>query len=152
VGKKIFIFPPNSLILADIVERCGHEPLTSQREIGRLVRDPDIDSPPLNITSDQPRKGLKYAAVEVPSGVRGRLAVFGPLVDQAEAAVIIRDPDFAFGCLGCARTNEMLIHLVTRKGIPTIFLDYPRDEEETKHMVWRIVDFLNGLEGDHDKD
>ena len=30
---RIAVFPPNSLILADMVERKGHEPLVIQKEI-----------------------------------------------------------------------------------------------------------------------
>ena len=48
--KKIFIFPPNSLILADLVERFGHRPLMLQSEIRKRIINPDIDSPPFNIT------------------------------------------------------------------------------------------------------
>lgn len=43
---KIAIFPPNSLILADLVERRGHEPLVIQKEIKKKVTDPEIDSLP----------------------------------------------------------------------------------------------------------
>ena len=56
---KIAIFPPNSLILADLVERRGHEPLVLQREIRKRVTTPEIDSPPLNMTEEDPIKGLQ---------------------------------------------------------------------------------------------
>jgi len=38
----------------------------------------------LNITPEEPKKGLRYAAVDVPSGVRGRMALMGPLIEEAE--------------------------------------------------------------------
>ncbi|MDY6959178.1 MAG: DUF2112 family protein, partial [Halobacteriota archaeon] len=34
---KVFIFPPNSLILSDLVERAGHEPLALMKKIGERV-------------------------------------------------------------------------------------------------------------------
>ena len=103
---KVIVFPPNSMILADLVERNGHEALVIQQQIHNKVTTPDIDAPPLNVTEDDPIEGLKYAAIEVPSGVRGRMAIFGPLIEEADAAIIMQDAPYGFGCVGCARTNE----------------------------------------------
>jgi putative methanogenesis marker protein 5 len=143
---KIAIFPPNSLILADLVERRGHEPLVIMKEIRKKVIDPEIDSPPFNITAEEPIKGLKYAAIEVPSGVRGRMAIIGPLIDEAEAAIIMEEAPFGFGCIGCARTNELTMYFLRKKGIPTLELKYPTSREETIEVVNKINTFLDGLE------
>ena len=88
---KIALYPPNSLILADLLERKGHTPLVLQKQIRQKIKDPEIDSPPMNITEDDPIKGLKYAAIEVPSGVRGRMSIIGPLIDDAEARFLKED-------------------------------------------------------------
>ncbi|MDI9615260.1 methanogenesis marker 5 protein [Methanothermobacter sp.] len=143
---KIAIFPPNSLILADLVERRGHEPLVIQKEIRQKVTDPEIDSPPFNITEEDPIKGLKYAAIEVPSGVRGRMAILGPLIEEADAAIIMEEAPFGFGCIGCARTNELCVFQLRKKGIPTLELKYPTTREETIDVVNRINKFLDELE------
>ena len=45
--------------------------LLDSGNIRQKIKDPEIDSPPMNITEEDPIKGLKYAAIEVPSGVRG---------------------------------------------------------------------------------
>lgn len=142
---KVFIYPTNSLILSDLVERFGHEPLTVMREIGIKIRTAGLDSPPINITPEDPKKGLKYAAVEVPSGVRGRMALLGPLLEEAEAAIIVREPDISFGCMGCARTNELINFLIHTKKFPILELDYPKTEDEAKAFVHKIHEFLNGL-------
>ncbi len=145
---KVFIHPPNSLILHDLVERFGHEPLSLPREVGKRVRDPELDSPPMNVTPEDPKKGLKYAAVEVPSGVRGRLALIGPLIEKADAAILVRDvEDLSFGCLGCDRTNQFVFYLARRRRIPTLELEYPRTEEEARVFVREIKEFLESLEG-----
>jgi len=145
---KVFIHPPNSLILHDLVERFGHEPLSLPKEVGKRVRDPEIDSPPMNVTPRDPKRGLKYAAVEVPSGVRGRLAIIGPLIEKADAAILVRNvEDLSFGCVGCDRTNEFIVHLVRRRGIPTLELEYPEDEEEARAFVREVKEFLESLEG-----
>ena len=142
---KIFIIPPNSLILYDLVERFGHEPLSIMGELRDRVVKPEIESPPLNVTQEEIKKGLKYAGIEVPSGVRGRLALWGPLVDQADAAIIAHDMPYTFGCVGCHRTNLMLTYMVRRKKMPVLEVHYPKDEEEAKVMVSRIKAFLEGL-------
>jgi len=142
---KVFIVPPNSLILFDLVERFGHQPLSLMGEMRERVAHPEVESPPLNITLNEIKKGLKYAGIEVPSGVRGRLILWGPLLDQAEAAIIAHDMPYTFGCVGCHRTNLMLNYMIRRKAIPTLEVRYPTDEEEAKVMVSRIKEFLEGL-------
>lgn len=142
---KVFIYPTNSLILSDLVERFGHEPLAVMQEIAKRVNTPGLDSPPLNITPEDPKIGLKYAAVEVPSGVRGRMSLFGPLIAKAEAAIIVRDPVVSFGCMGCARTNELVNFLIRSKKVPMLDLEYPSSEEEAKEFVYKISQFLKSL-------
>ena len=142
---KVAIFPPNSLILADLIERKGHVALALQKAIRKKVKDPDIDSPPMNITEEDPIKGLKYAAIEVPSGVRGRMAIIGPLLDEAEAAIIVDDAPFGFGCIGCARTNELAMFYLRKMGVPTLELSYPKTKDETTDMVNKINTFLDSL-------
>ena len=142
---KVFIDPPNSMILFDLVERFGHEPLSSMALIQEKVDNIEVDMPPMNVTLDDVVKGLKYAGVEVPSGIRGRLAIWGPMIEAADAAIIIEDPPFSFGCVGCDRSNELTKYLIKRRKIPTLTVQYPNDEEEAKTMVGQIRDFLGGL-------
>jgi putative methanogenesis marker protein 5 len=142
---KVLIMPPNSLILFDLVERFGHEPLSVMAVLQERIESKEIESPPINVTVDDVKKGLKYAGIEVPSGIRGRLAIYGPLVDIAEAAIIMEDAPFMFGCVGCARTNEMMKLLIRKRKIPLLELDYPENEDEAKSMVAQIKEFLEGL-------
>ena len=142
---KVFIDPPNSIILFDLVERFGHEPLGAMAPIQDRIDLSELDMPPMNVTLDDVIKGLKYAGIEVPSGIRGRLALWGPLIDAADAAVIMMDPPFNFGCVGCERANEMVKYLINRRGIPCLKVKYPEDEEEAKTAVHQIKEFLEGL-------
>lgn len=141
----MFIYPTNSLILSDLVERFGHKPLAMMGQIREKINTIGVDSPPLNITPEEPEKGLKYAAVEVPAGVRGRMALVGPLIDDAEAAIIVRDATIAFGCMGCARTNELTKFLVRQKDIPILEAEYPESDEDGQEFVYRIAEFLKSL-------
>ncbi|HOP66797.1 MAG TPA: methanogenesis marker 5 protein [Methanoregulaceae archaeon] len=143
---KVFIYPATSLILSDLVARFGHTPLSAAIQIRERIQTPGLDSPPLQITPEEPKKGLKYAAVEVPSGVRGRMSLYGPMIEEAEAAIIINDADYAFGCMGCARTNELIKFLVRSSDIPVLDLNYPKNEEEGEEFVAAIHAFLKRLE------
>jgi putative methanogenesis marker protein 5 len=75
---KVFIYPTTSLILSDLVARYGHTPLSSATAIRERVQTAGIESVPLQITPEEPKKGLRWAAVEVPSGVRGQDGALRP--------------------------------------------------------------------------
>ena len=142
---KVFIYPATSLILSDLVARHGHAPLSSAVAVRERIQTAGLESPPLQITPEEPKKGLKWAAVEVPSGVRGRMALYGPMIGECEAAIIINDADLAFGCMGCARTNELIKFLLRRKDIPKLDLYYPKNEEDGVKFVAAIKRFLGEL-------
>ena len=144
---KVFIYPATSLILSDMVARYGHSPLSSAVAIRERVQTPGLESPPLQITPEEPKKGLKWAAVEVPSGVRGRMSLYGPMIEACEAAIIINDADFSFGCMGCARTNELIKFLLRERDIPKLDLNYPKNDEEGVQFVAAIKKFLDDLGG-----
>jgi putative methanogenesis marker protein 5 len=144
---KVFIYPATSLILSDLVARYGHTPLSSAVAIRERVQTAGLESVPLQITPEEPKKGLRWAAVEVPSGVRGRMALYGPMIEGCDAAIIINDADLAFGCMGCARTNELIKYLVREKKVPRLDLAYPKSEEEGVRFVAAIKRFLEGLGG-----
>ena len=144
---KIFIYPSTSLILSDLVSRYGHTPLSSATAVREHIQTAGFESAPLQISPEDPKKGLKWAAVEVPSGVRGRMSLYGPMIDACEAAIIIDNADLAFGCMGCARTNELLLFLVRQKDVPKLELDYPKNEEEGVTFVAAVRKFLGELGG-----
>jgi putative methanogenesis marker protein 5 len=114
-------------------------------QIREKVTSLSLDSPPVNITPEDPKLGLKYAAIEVPPGVRGRMALIGPLIEQTEAAIIVENPPTDFGCLGCNRTNELMKYLIRSKGIPVLEIKYPESEEEARNFVNEIAEFLESL-------
>ncbi|WP_094227503.1 methanogenesis marker 5 protein [Methanolobus psychrotolerans] len=142
---KVIIYPTNSLILSDLVQRFGHTPLAMMEKIKEKISTVGVDSPPLNITAEEPKHGLKYAAVEVPAGVRGRMAIVGPMIEQADAGIIVGESPLAFGCMGCARTNELTKFLIRNRDIPLLELDFPKADDEGQEFVYRIAEFLKSL-------
>ncbi len=143
---KVFIYPATSLILSDLVARFGHKPLGTALSIRDRIQTAGVDSPPLQMTPEDPKRGLKFAAVEVPSGVRGRMSLFGPLIEDAEAAIIVKNADISFGCMGCARTDELVEFMIKERRVPLLELIYPTDEESGIAFVRSIRDFLKNLE------
>jgi putative methanogenesis marker protein 5 len=145
---KVFIYPATSLVLSDMVERWGHEPLGAAIAIRERIQTASLDSPPLQMTPEDPKKGLKWAAVEVPAGVRGRMALYGPMIEEADAAIIINDADLSFGCMGCSRTNELVMYLLRKRtDIPVLDIKYPSSDEEGIAFVASVREFLTTLGG-----
>lgn len=149
---KVAIFPPNSMILADMIVRSGHEPLVVQNQMKQKVTSPELDAPPFNMTEDDPINGLKYAAIEVPSGVRGRMSLFGPIIEEAEAAIIMNEAPYGFGCVGCARSSELTVFSLRHRDIPVLELDYPTSRDDTIEMVYKINTFLDNLDNDGEEE
>jgi putative methanogenesis marker protein 5 len=73
------------------------------------------------------------------------MALIGPLIDEAEAAIIVEDPGWLTGCAGCSRTNELVRLLIRTKGVPVLDLSYPNDDAEAREFVKKIKAFLGGL-------
>lgn len=144
---KVFIYPATSLILSDLVARWGHKPLGAALAIRERIQTAGVESPPLQITPEEPKKGLRYAAVEVPSGVRGRMSLYGPMIDEADAGIIVNEADFSFGCMGCARTDELIKFLLHKRKMPLLELKYPKNEEEGIAFVRAVREFLESLPG-----
>ena len=141
---NVLVYPPNSLILADLVERSGHEPVVLMREIGEHVRDAEIDAPPINITEEDLKRALRYVSVEEPAGLKGRVGLLAPLLEKAEAAIILTDAPPTFGCMGCAVADEFFKFLIRKRKIPTLEVTY-EGGERMDEMVSAVMKFLERL-------
>ena len=141
---KVLVYPPNSMILADLVERGGHEPVVLMREIGEHVRDAEIDAPPLNVTEEDLKRALRYVSVEEPAGLKGRIGLLAPILEEAEASIILRDAPPTFGCMGCVVADEFFKYLIRRREIPTLEVAY-EGGEKVEEMVSEVMTFLEQL-------
>jgi putative methanogenesis marker protein 5 len=144
---NVLVYPPNSLILADLVERSGNEPVVLMREVGKHVKDAEIDAPPMNITEEDLKRALRYVSVEEPAGLKGRIGLLTPLLDKAEAAIILTDAPPTFGCMGCAVADEFFKFLIRKRKIPTLEVTY-EGGEQMDEMVSAIMNFLEHLSED----
>jgi len=148
---KVLVYPPNSLILADLVERGGHEPVVLMREVGEHVRDAEIDAPPMNITDEDLKRALRYVSVEEPAGLKGRVGLLTPMLEKAEAAIILADAPPTFGCMGCAVADEFFKFLIRKQGIPTLEVKY-KEGEKMEPVVSAIMEFLERLSKEEKKE
>jgi putative methanogenesis marker protein 5 len=141
---KVLVYPPNSLILADLVERSGHEPVVLMKEVGEHVRDAEIDAPPLNITEEDLKRALRYVSVEEPAGLKGRIGLLTPMLEKADAAIILVDAPPTFGCMGCAVADEFFKFLIRKQGIPALEVKY-EGGERMDELVSAVMQFLERL-------
>jgi putative methanogenesis marker protein 5 len=148
---NVLVYPPNSLILADLVERSGHEPVVLMREVGEHVRDAEIDAPPMNITEEDLKRALRYVSVEEPAGLKGRVGLLAPLLEKADAAIILGDAPPTFGCMGCAVADEFFKFLIRKRGIPTLEVKY-EGGERMDEMVSAVMEFLKQLSAEQQKE
>ncbi|RCV64342.1 hypothetical protein C5S53_09240 [Methanophagales archaeon] len=132
------------MILADLVERGGHEPVVLMKEIGEHVRDAEIDAPPLNVTEEDLKRALRYVSVEEPAGLKGRIGLLAPLLEAAEASIILSDAPPTFGCMGCAVADEFFKYLIRRREIPTLEVAY-EGGDKVEEMVSDVMAFLEQL-------
>ena len=72
--------------------------------------------------------------------------VITPLIDEAEAAIVMLHSPIGFGCVGCERTNELTKYLIRRKEMPVLNVEYPENDEDAKVVVKKIALFLEGLD------
>ena len=68
---KVFIDPPNSLVLFDLVERFGHEPLSAMAAIQERVDNLEVDMPPMNVVRGS-RGPLRHQGKARPVGADDR--------------------------------------------------------------------------------
>ena len=138
---NVLIFPFDSLILYDLVARLGHTPLGIVE--AKVGMSPEV-SPPYGITSLHPTLGLQSCPVEVPAGVRGRLAILVPLLDQADACVFMQGED-GFCESGCEQTNLYMRYLAAQKGLPVLDVTFPEDEVGGMRLIEALKGFLGGI-------
>ena len=80
------------------------------------------------------------------------MVLFGPIIEEAEAAIRMNEAPYGFGCVGCARSSELTVFSLRRKDIPVLELDYPTSRDATVEMVHKINTFLDNLNNMEDDD
>jgi putative methanogenesis marker protein 5 len=82
--------------------------------------------------------------VEEPAGLKGRIGLLAPLLEEAEASIILSDAPPTFGCMGCVVADEFFKYLIRRREIPTLEVAY-EGGEKVEEMVSKVMTFLEQL-------
>lgn len=139
---NVLIFPYDSMILYDLVARFGHTPLGIVEAKQGLDAE---ESPPYGITLQHPTLGLQTCPVEVPAGVRGRLAILEPLLERADACVFL-EGIYGFCESGCERANLFMKYLAHEKGLPVLTVQMPSDESDAEKFLRQVQTFLENVQ------
>lgn len=163
---KVAVFPDSAMILINQVNKSKHTLLSNYNDLykedkeklseqGQKYKSEDIskhDTPKnLNVI-----KGIQYTGTEAPAAVQGRMSILGPIINEAEAAIILHGSKpnhlynmlnelILFGSNGCNNTISLISHLIREKGIPNLELDYPETRDDIINIISELNSFLNYL-------
>lgn len=164
---KIAVMPDAAMIIVSLVNKYGHEYLSStnfSKDNSRhdnVTGEENFDEslPPFTMTGYDALKANKYTGNETPSGFRGRLSLYENILENAEAAIIIGNPPknynhmyntlnemILFGCVSCNNQQQLLIKLLKDKQMPILEVAYPQSCDQLIQMINRIKIFLKNLE------
>lgn len=164
---KIAVIPDGAMIIVSMINRYGHEYLSSTNLSQEKLRnkDPyddsdfDMSLPPFTMTSKNALSGNKYASCESPSGLRGRMSLFDNIIENSEAAIFMGEPPLKynhmydtlnelilFGCVSCGNQYNLVRHILEKKDIPILKLAYPLNKKELIIFIDKIRYFLENLE------
>lgn len=164
---KIAVIPDAAMIVVNMINKYGHEYLSSTNLSTEKLRqkDPydeapfDESLPPFNMTGKNPLIGNKYTSNETPSGLRGRMSLFDNIIQNSDAAIIIGNPPLKyshmydtlnelilFGCVSCGNLDRLVVHLLKQKNMPILELAYPTTQKDLEKFIQRIKEFLLKLD------
>lgn len=164
---KVAIIPDSAMIILNPVIKSKHQLLSNfermyreeenQNMIEECRKDVHKSSkktygiPNLNLNI-----GNKYCGSETPSGVVGRMSKIGPIIDEADAVVMITGKSenhmyntlnelILFGGSACVNSIRLIESYIEKRGIPFLKLDYPNTREDIINIIDEENNFLNYL-------
>ncbi len=146
---KIGVIPDGAMIIVPLIEKNGHEYISPTDFSKYNNLDVSGKCGDLVDSSDS------YFLNELPSGVKGRLTLFYPILEEADIFIILkRRPKhykrmyntlnelILFGAAGCINSYNLAISLVKDKKVPVLELAYPTTKEEIISLINCTNDFL----------
>ena len=144
---NVIVIPDGAMIVVPLIEKNGHtylSPTNFSKYDNELNLNPDFK---VNLSS------------ETPSGVRGRLSLLAPLLDKADAAIVLgrRPADYRpmynvlnelilFCGKGCNNAHSMAINIVSDLDIPVLKLAYPTTRDEIIGLIDKVNLFLKDFD------
>ena len=150
---KIVVVPDGAMIVIPLIEKNGHKYL-SPTNFSRYNNTDICDG---NFVFSNMIN--KYLSSELPSGVKSRLILFLNVFKDADAAIIIekRPPNrekmydalnelILFGGNSCNNAQSLILKIINDSNIPTLYLKYPRNQNQLIKLIDEANDFLKNLD------
>ncbi len=153
---KVAIFPDSAMVLLNQVNKSQHELLSNyDRMYKERMNQETMEEYRKDVNKSSER--IKYSGTEAPSGVLGRMSIIGPVIDEAEAVIMMNGSPKKHmyntlnelilfgGGTGCLNTKLLMESQIREKNIPFLILDYPNTAQEIIELIDEINNFLDYL-------
>ena len=144
---NIIVIPDGAMIVVPLIEKNGHNYL-SPTNFSKYDNEVNLN---LDFKANM--------SCETPSGVRGRISLLAPLLDKADAAIVLgRRPAnykpmynvlnelILFCGNGCNNAHSLAINIVSNLDIPVLKLAYPTTREEIIDLIAKVNLFLKDFD------
>lgn len=144
---NVVVIPDGAMIIVPLIEKNGHNylsPTNFSKYNNELDLNPDFK---VNMSS------------ETPSGVRGRISLLVPLLDKADAAIVLgrRPAEYEpmydvlnelilFCGNGCNNAHSLSVNIVDQLNIPILKLAYPTTRDEIIDLIGKVNLFLKDFD------
>ncbi|WP_296887705.1 DUF2112 family protein [uncultured Methanobrevibacter sp.] len=144
---NVIVIPDGAMIVVPLIEKNGHtylSPTNFSKYDNEVNLNPNFK---VNMSS------------ETPSGVRGRISLLMPLLDKADAAIVLgQRPEnyepmydvlnelILFCGNGCNNAHSLAVSIVSQLDIPVLKLDYPTAREDIIKLIDKVNLFLKDFD------
>ena len=144
---NIVVIPDGAMIVVPFIEKNGHtylSPTNFSKYDNEVNLNPDFK---VNMSS------------ETPSGVRGRISLLAPLLDKADAAIILGQRPLKYKPMynvlnelilfcgnGCNNAHSLAVNIVEQLDIPILKLAYPTTQGEIIALIDKVNLFLKDFD------
>ena len=144
---NVIVIPDGAMIVVPLIEKNGHtylSPTNFSKYNNEVNLNPNFK---VNMSS------------ETPSGVRGRISLLMPLLDKADAAIVLgQRPEnyepmydvlnelILFCGNGCNNAHSLAVSIVSQLDIPVLKLDYPTAREDIIKLIDKVNLFLKDFD------
>ena len=144
---NVIVIPDGAMIVVPLIEKNGHTYL-SPTDFSKYDNELNLN-PDFKVTMSS----------ETPSGVRGRISLLMPLLEKADAAIVLGRRPFNYEPMydvlnelilfcgnGCNNAHSLAVDLVSVRDIPVLKLAYPTTREEIIELIDKVNRFLNDFD------
>lgn len=144
---NVIVIPDGAMIVVPLIEKNGHtylSPVNFSKYDNEVNLNPNFD--------------VKLSS-ETPSGVRGRISLLAPLLEHADAAIVLgqRPSDYKplynalnelilFCGNGCNNAHSLAVNIVSNLDIPVLKLAYPTTRSEIIELIGKVNLFLQDFD------